>query len=543
MVKFLIWFGLVISLGGIGRTEADTKEVQEKIALAYEQLYKSPGTAVHYANQAVLQAGSIGNDSLLARAFYVLGSAYTKQGLFDLCLDACFQAAEVYGGKRDAFLVTLNTTIGDAYRLLRDYEKAMEWLDRSFALCRQIDAPEELAYTYNVRGLIYATSKEYGKAERDFKKALEINRRLGNRKKMAANLNNLATFESEGEGFREKIRMLEEALEINTELNAKWSVAENYNNFGLQYYFAGRYREALQYLDASLRISEEIDARELISDNYKYRSEVYKAMGQTVKAYEYLVLQYELERKMLSAEKLSRVESRMAERKVAEHEKRLLFQQKEFKIKTLQKNLVIVTIVTLLVVSLSVYYTFHMRNKRNLLKLELERSSEHQRSELMLCELRESESEKKTALLALEFSKKEMTNLACYIKSRNDLLGKVSAMLREGYSLEGEPLKLHLKRMNSFINQYTRRNNDIQEILNYIEKLSADFISRLTALHPDLTKGEIKLASYLRIGLSNKDISLLTEVSPTSVNVARYRLRKRLNMGNDESLVEFMQKI
>lgn len=543
MVKFLVWFSLFISMDDVSSIETDMKNVEEKIHLAWEQLYKSPGTAVHYANQAVLQAGSIRNDSLLAQAFYVLGSAYTKQGLFDLSLDACFQAAEVYHRREDTFLATLNTTIGDSYRLLRDYEKAMEWLEKSFEICRRIDAPGELAYTYNVRGLIYVTLKEYGKAEYDFKEALRINRQLGNRKKIAANLNNLATFESEQEGFQEKLEMLREALEINTELKANWSVAENYNNFGLQYYFAGKYKEALDYLDFSLKISQELDARELILDNYKYRSEVYKAMRDIGKAYEYLVQEYELERKMLSAEKLSRVESRMAERKMSEHENRLYFQQKEFKIKSLQKNLVIVVIITLFLFSCLLYYSFHMRNKKNLLKLELEKSSEHQQNELISCELRESEAEKKNALLALEFSKKELTNLACYIKSRNDLLDKISVMLKEAYSLEGNELKSHLKRMNSFINQYTRRNSDIKEILDHIEKLSADFILRLTALHPDLTKGEIRLSSYLRIGLSNKDISLLTEISPISLNVARYRLRKRLNLNSEESLVAFMQRI
>lgn len=524
-------------------TEEDLRKVEEKIKLSEEQLYKSPETAVHYANQAVLQAGVVRNDSLLAVALYTLSAAYTKQGVFDLALDACFQAYEIYPKKEDAFMVTLCTTIGDSYRLLRDYNKAMEFLDKSYRICVEKNYLRELGYTYNVRGLVYVSLKNYKEAESDFLQALKINRRLRQEKKIAANLNNLATFPGGGSNFKEKIKILEEALEINTRLNATWSIAENYNNFGLQYYYAGNYRQALEYLDKSLATSEKIDAKELILDNYKYRSRVYKAMGNIEKAYQYLQMEREMEGRILSAEKLSSVETRITERKLKEHENRLLFQEKEFRIRTLNRNLVLIIVLALLVSSLLLIYSLKLRSKKNLLKLNLERQLEHQKNELMSCELRQLEIEKKNALLELSFSRNEQINLACYIKSRNDLLEKISTMIREAYSLDGSDLKTHLKKLNSFITQYTRRNSDIKEIINRIEALNADFINRLTALHPDLTKGEIKLASYLRIGLSNKDISLLTEVSPTSLNVSRYRLRKRLQLSNDESLIDFMRKI
>ena len=57
---------------------------------------------------------------------------------------------------------------------------------------------------------------------------------------------------------------------------------------------------------------------------------------------------------------------------------------------------------------------------------------------------------------------------------------------------------------------------------------------------PNLTPNERKLCALLRSGLSSKDIAVLTFQNPQSVDVARYRLRKKLNLVNEENLTDFL---
>ena len=57
---------------------------------------------------------------------------------------------------------------------------------------------------------------------------------------------------------------------------------------------------------------------------------------------------------------------------------------------------------------------------------------------------------------------------------------------------------------------------------------------------PNLTPNERKLCALLRSGLSSKDIAILTFQNPQSVDVARYRLRKKLNLVNEENLIDFL---
>ncbi len=87
--------------------------------------------------------------------------------------------------------------------------------------------------------------------------------------------------------------------------------------------------------------------------------------------------------------------------------------------------------------------------------------------------------------------------------------------------------------------------------LNMAEQIWNDFETRFeTAFDsfyrvmlekfPGLTPNERKLCALLRSGLSSKDIAVLTFQNPQSVDVARYRLRKKLNLASDENLIDFL---
>ena len=66
------------------------------------------------------------------------------------------------------------------------------------------------------------------------------------------------------------------------------------------------------------------------------------------------------------------------------------------------------------------------------------------------------------------------------------------------------------------------------------------FYKVLLEKYPGLTPNERKLCALLRSGLSSKDIAVLTFQNPQSVDVARYRLRKKLNLANEENLIDFL---
>lgn len=66
------------------------------------------------------------------------------------------------------------------------------------------------------------------------------------------------------------------------------------------------------------------------------------------------------------------------------------------------------------------------------------------------------------------------------------------------------------------------------------------FLDKLRTLHPDLTPNDLKFCVYLRLNLSSKEMAPLLNISVKSVETRRYRLRKRMNLPHEESLVNYI---
>jgi AraC family transcriptional regulator, chitin signaling transcriptional activator len=70
-----------------------------------------------------------------------------------------------------------------------------------------------------------------------------------------------------------------------------------------------------------------------------------------------------------------------------------------------------------------------------------------------------------------------------------------------------------------------------------------DFIKKLKQLHPNLTPNDLRLCAYLRLNLSSKEIAPLINISVRSVEIKRYRLRKKIGLLHDEGLVDYILSI
>lgn len=82
--------------------------------------------------------------------------------------------------------------------------------------------------------------------------------------------------------------------------------------------------------------------------------------------------------------------------------------------------------------------------------------------------------------------------------------------------------------------------NAWNQIEQKIKDTDQNFFRSIGEKHPNLTPAEMKLSLYLRMNLSTKEISGLTFQTYDSVRIARTRLRKKLNLTNDDNLVGYI---
>jgi DNA-binding CsgD family transcriptional regulator len=99
-------------------------------------------------------------------------------------------------------------------------------------------------------------------------------------------------------------------------------------------------------------------------------------------------------------------------------------------------------------------------------------------------------------------------------------------------------------------------NNAHNEFLQYIDKKinieltkeyeiafdssQTKFHESLLKNHPSLTSKDLRICSYLMMNLSSKEIAKILNVMPTSIDVSRSRLRKKLNLSEEDNLREYL---
>ena len=76
-----------------------------------------------------------------------------------------------------------------------------------------------------------------------------------------------------------------------------------------------------------------------------------------------------------------------------------------------------------------------------------------------------------------------------------------------------------------------------EEAFNNADK---EFLQKIKNSHPNLTNNDLKLCAYLRLNLSSKDIAPLLNISLRSVEIKRYRLRKKMNLTHNEGLTDYI---
>ena len=65
-----------------------------------------------------------------------------------------------------------------------------------------------------------------------------------------------------------------------------------------------------------------------------------------------------------------------------------------------------------------------------------------------------------------------------------------------------------------------------------------DFLRKVKKTHPELTNNDLRLCAYLRLNLSSKEIAPLLNISLSSVEIKRYRLRKKMNLSRNQGLTD-----
>jgi DNA-binding CsgD family transcriptional regulator len=160
-----------------------------------------------------------------------------------------------------------------------------------------------------------------------------------------------------------------------------------------------------------------------------------------------------------------------------------------------------------------------------------------------LLEIKELENEQqlmkiKNEQLEQDFESKnrELAASTMNLIKKNELL----SMIKEDLKKSGEGNDRSIKSVITTINKNINEDdtwNMFKEAFNNADK---DFLKKVKATHASLTPNDLRLCAYLRLNLSSKEIAPLLNISIRSVEIKRYRLRKKMDLPHELGLVEYI---
>lgn len=132
--------------------------------------------------------------------------------------------------------------------------------------------------------------------------------------------------------------------------------------------------------------------------------------------------------------------------------------------------------------------------------------------------------------------KQKAIELAKQVKDGEDK-NRVLKLLREKLNeAEYNPKinKAYWSEMDRLLSIHLENNDKGFEL--QMDELHQEFITKLHKEYGDLSVYDLRLCAYLKIGMNSKEISELLRVLPSSINVSRSRIRKKLGLRPDEDL-------
>ncbi|WP_353484447.1 hypothetical protein [Haliscomenobacter sp.] len=139
----------------------------------------------------------------------------------------------------------------------------------------------------------------------------------------------------------------------------------------------------------------------------------------------------------------------------------------------------------------------------------------------------------------LEMSRRQLTSTALIMAEKQhsvDLLKTEVSSLDETAPISG----LAKKKLLKIIDQAANVEDEWVFFRQQFELLEPSFFKNILHDFPALTQTDLKILSLIRMNVDSKEIATILRISMQSTHSARYRLRKRLGLLEEESLENFV---
>jgi ligand-binding sensor domain-containing protein len=134
----------------------------------------------------------------------------------------------------------------------------------------------------------------------------------------------------------------------------------------------------------------------------------------------------------------------------------------------------------------------------------------------------------------------EFAAVKIFIREKEERLLALRDQISEALERARPEVKNTVNRLLCQIESETNNSEARQEYLDNIDLLHDGYIDRLAKAFPRLTQKDLQICAYIKGAKSNKEIAAQMGISSQSVEMSRYRIRKKMNLDSSLTLNDFL---
>jgi PAS domain S-box-containing protein len=157
--------------------------------------------------------------------------------------------------------------------------------------------------------------------------------------------------------------------------------------------------------------------------------------------------------------------------------------------------------------------------------------------------LENKEREIQSQEIEMDALNREVASHSMFNSQKNRLLFEIKEEIDEANKKANSEVKQILSRLNRKIEINLSEQEDMLAFKIQFEKIHPNFFKGLTDGFPKLTDHDLKYCAYIRLNMSTQDISNLLYIEKKSVEMSKYRIKKKLGLAKDQRLGEFLRTI
>lgn len=194
--------------------------------------------------------------------------------------------------------------------------------------------------------------------------------------------------------------------------------------------------------------------------------------------------------------------------------------------------LLIYALILLFILTLiPLYQRFHFKKEKTVLQ-------ERKAIALKIKDQKIDKLENEKLKTEIDLKNDQLTTITMQLVKNNEFIQNIQKDLLT--SLEQNAPKGKLRKISKNIDTELSKDQSWDEFAYHFDQVHGNYLQKLSENNIKLSPREIKLAAFLRMNMSSKEIAVMLNITLRGVELARYRLRKKLNLTREQNLVEYL---